>query len=69
MKPVQAKLWNLRVQHVLFISDRHRGIAKLLRDNYPLIQYFYDIWHVSKSITKTLTKLAKRKIVKLLQSG
>ena len=44
-----------------FISDRHKGIAKWMRTKQPSIKHFFDIWHVSKSITKKLTKLAKEK--------
>lgn len=44
-----------------FISDRHRGIAKWLKTEYPFVHHFYDIWHVAKSITKKLAKLAKEK--------
>ena len=54
-------LTNSGVTIKIFISDRHKGIAKWLRAAYPLVQHFYDIWHVSKSITKKLAKLAKEK--------
>ena len=54
-------LTNSAVTIRTFISDRHRGIAKWLKAAYPLVQHFYDIWHVSKSITKKLAKLRKEK--------
>lgn len=50
-----------RVPVKVFISDRHRGIAKWVREKCPLVQHFYDIWHVTKSITKKLFKLSKEK--------
>ena len=54
-------LTNSAVTIRTFISDRHRGIAKWLKAAYPHVQHFYDIWHVSKSITKKLAKLGKEK--------
>jgi len=30
------------------ITDRHRQIAKWLRESYPDIRYYYDVWHVAK---------------------
>ena len=42
-------------------TDRHMGIWKLLRENYPEIDHQFDVWHISKSITKKLTAKAKRK--------
>ena len=43
-------------------TDRHMGIRKLLKDDYPEIDHQFDIWHISKSITKKLTAKAKRKV-------
>lgn len=45
----------------VFISDRHLGIAKWMREKHPGISHFYDIWHVCKSITKKLLKASKEK--------
>lgn len=45
----------------VFISDRHRGIAKWIRENKPNTSHFYDIWHVARSIQKVLLKLSKEK--------
>ena len=30
------------------VTDRHRQIAKWLRENWPHILHLYDIWHVAK---------------------
>ena len=30
------------------VTDRHRQINKWLRENYPDIQHYYDVWHVAK---------------------
>ncbi|XP_068759957.1 uncharacterized protein [Montipora capricornis] len=53
-----------------FISDRHQSIAKWMREEYPkkcrelgkpLIDHFFDLWHIGKKIQKLLTKLSKEK--------
>lgn len=44
-----------------FISDRHKGIAKWIRETQPNVQHYNDIWHVSKSLTKKLLKASKEK--------
>ena len=43
----------------VFISDRHKSIAKWIREQRPNTSHFYDIWHVAKSITKNLLKISK----------
>ena len=45
----------------VFISDRHRGIAKWIRECKPSTAHYFDIWHVAKSIGKTILKLSKEK--------
>ena len=30
------------------VTDRHRQIAKFLRDDWKTIQHFFDIWHIAK---------------------
>ena len=42
-----------------FISDRHKSIAKWIREQEPSTQHYYDIWHVAKSVTKKLLKAGK----------
>ena len=32
------------------ITDRHRSIAKYLREEHANILHLYDIWHVAKGI-------------------
>ncbi len=44
-----------------FISDRHAGIAKWVRESRPQTIHFYDIWHVARSITKKFIKAGKEK--------
>ncbi|XP_028516206.1 uncharacterized protein LOC110243638 [Exaiptasia diaphana] len=45
----------------VFISDRHRGIAKWIRISCPQTQHYYDIWHIARSVTKKLLKASKEK--------
>lgn len=45
----------------IFISDRHRSIAKWIRECRKDTTHYYDIWHVAKSITKKLVKACKEK--------
>ena len=45
----------------VFVSDRHRGIAKWIREACKDTTHYYDIWHVARSITKKLLKASKEK--------
>ena len=42
-------------------TDRHVGVASLMKKEYSFIDHQYDVWHLSKSVTKKLTKQAKGK--------
>ena len=44
-----------------FITDRHKGTAKWIRETQPDVQHYNDIWHVCKSLTKKLLKASKEK--------
>ena len=44
----------------VFISDRHKGIAKWIREKEKETKH-YDIWHVNKSINKQLRKAGEEK--------
>lgn len=35
------------------VTDRHRQLAKYVRENVPAITHMYDVWHIAKGI-KTL---------------
>lgn len=50
-----------KVKVTQFVSDRHRGVAKWLRESLPTVQHYYDIWHVARSIAKKLLKAGKEK--------
>ena len=45
----------------VFISDRHRGIAKWIREVCVKTTHYYDIWHVARSVTKKLLHASKEK--------
>jgi hypothetical protein len=30
------------------VTDRHRGVAKYLREEQPHVKHRYDLWHVAK---------------------
>lgn len=45
----------------VFILDRHRGIAKWIRESQPRCAHFFDIWYIARSIGKAMIKLSKEK--------
>ena len=47
------------VSIAIFVSDRHRGIAKWIRTAQLNTVHFFDIWHVARSITKKVAKLSR----------
>ena len=51
-----------------FISDRHRSIAKWIRESCPSTKYYFDIWHVARTITKKLLKASKEKGCEVISS-
>ena len=51
-----------------FISDRHRSIAKWIRESEPQTRQYHDFWHVSKSITKKLLAASQEKGNEILKS-
>ena len=32
----------------VLVTDRHKQINKWLRESYPAITHYYDVWHVAK---------------------
>ncbi|XP_072047510.1 uncharacterized protein [Amphiura filiformis] len=45
----------------ILCTDRHGGIAAMLRDEYPAIDHQFDLWHLAKSTTKKLNAKAKKR--------
>ena len=50
-------------------TDRHTQITSELKKKYPAIIHQYDVWHLSKWVTKKLSKKQKRKKMKTLPNG
>ncbi|XP_065066719.1 uncharacterized protein LOC135692501 [Rhopilema esculentum] len=45
----------------IFVSDRHRTIAKWIRECEPQTTHFYDLWHVCKGISKKIRTVGQEK--------
>ena len=43
------------------VTDKHTGVASVMKTDYPHIDHQYDVWHLAKSVTKKLGKKAKAK--------
>ena len=56
-----ARLHHEQIDLSMFVSDRHAGIAKWIRNNETGTHHFYDIWHVVRSICKKVSQAAKGK--------
>ena len=42
-------------------TDRHTGVASLMKKEYSFVDHQYDVWHMAKGVTKKLAKKAKTK--------
>ena len=49
-----AYLDNAGIIVKVFVSDRHKGIAKWIRETQPSTSHFFDIWHVVRSVNKKI---------------
>lgn len=56
-----AYLKTLGLSVGVFVSDRHRGIAKWIRENCATTKHYFDIWHKARCVTKKLLILSKEK--------
>ena len=45
-------------------TDRHPQITSFMQKNYPSVEHQYDIWHVSKGVSKKLAKQEIKKVVR-----
>ena len=52
----------------IFVSDRHRSIAKWIRENQPGTKHFLDIWHVAKRCYRLARKMGVKKIKEWIKS-
>ena len=46
----------------VFVSDRHRGIAKWVRECQPSVDHYFDQWHIAKGLVKKLLAASKRSV-------
>ena len=46
-----------------FISDRHRGIRKWIRESEQGTRHFHDLCHVCKGVTRKLLQAGKENIL------
>jgi len=37
-----------------FVTDRHAGIGKMMRELFPVIFHWFDVWHMVKSLSSKL---------------
>lgn len=58
-KPACDKLLTRLRNYGLFLSDRHRGIRKMMRDCYPDIIHEFDVWYICKSLAKKIKSVEK----------
>lgn len=56
-----AYLQRLGVSISIFVSDRHRGIARWIREKCKATKHYFDVWHIARAITKKLLALSKEK--------
>lgn len=56
-----AYLQTARIAIKKFISDRHAGISKWVKETQAGTKHFFDIWHVVRSITKKTMQASKEK--------
>ena len=42
----------------VLVTDRHKQINKWLREKYPRVRHYYDVWHVVKGMEVIVYALA-----------
>ncbi len=57
---------NSDLQVKTFVSGRHAGIAKWLRNSHPTTKHYLDLWHVLRNLSKKLIKASKEKDCQLI---
>ena len=46
------KLFDQGADIISLATDRHIGVTSLMKKSYPHTEHQYDVWHLTKSITK-----------------
>ncbi|XP_057709542.1 uncharacterized protein LOC130927604 [Corythoichthys intestinalis] len=49
------------------ITDRHRQVAKWIRENWTQVIHYYDCWHIVKGMCKKLDSLGKKKSMSIVK--
>ena len=52
-------LSNAGLEIKTFISDRHKSVAKWIKDAQPSMHHYHDLWHVMKGLTKKLREASR----------
>nr|XP_054750015.1 uncharacterized protein LOC129255710 [Lytechinus pictus] len=60
-KRLHQKLTNEDLTIGRLVTDRHRQLAKYVRETSPGIVHVHDVWHVAKGVTKKVHGLSKKK--------
>jgi len=42
-------------------TDRHSSVQKYLRETFPHITHYFDVWHIAKNIRKKIEEVSKRR--------
>lgn len=42
-------------------TDRHASVQKYLRETFPRIVHYFDVWHVAKNVRKKVEEISKRR--------
>ena len=54
-------LHNTGLKIPVFVSDRHRGVAKWIRECHPTVTHYFDQWHIAKGVIKKMLAASKKK--------
>ncbi|KAK3731987.1 hypothetical protein QZH41_013225 [Actinostola sp. cb2023] len=64
LEGLKKSLDSLKRKHMtikVIVSDRHSMVQKYLRESWPSIIHYYDVWHIAKGLKKKLTALSNTK--------
>ena len=60
-KRCMEKIQGNGAQVKVVATDRHVSIKSDMKKNYPNVDHQFDVWHLTKSVTKKLTEKAQKK--------
>jgi hypothetical protein len=53
----------------VFVTDRHKGIVKYIRELHPAVKHFFYQWHVAKGLVKKMLAASKEKGCEIIKIG